>query len=465
VCRNPSEEAERFDFFASTVHPDDLPHALEVINAHRQGRTPAIAFEYRLHGAPQTKWLQVRGRVVERDAGGSPLRIVGTLADVTERKEVEQSLIAQQELLNQMGRIAHVGGWEFNPATGEGTWTEEVARIHDLDPSVPAGVEVGLSFYHPDSRPRIEQAVRELAEEGRPYDLELEIISAKGVRKWIRTIGQPVIEGGRIVKARGSFQDITERKRAEEEIHHLNVNLERRVIERTHDLLVANQELDAFAYAVSHDLRAPLRAMDGYSRALVEDFGPALNTEARGYLEHIALASRKMSDLIDGLLALSRSARGELAQDPVDLSAMASRLLESLGRAEPGRGVTWTVEPGLSVTGDARLLESALQNLLGNAWKYTGRTPSPRIRVYRGEVGNQRGVCVSDNGAGFDLAYAEHLFEPFRRLHGQEEFPGIGIGLATVHRIIQRHGGTIRAEAAPGAGATFCFTIPDPPQG
>lgn len=237
-------------------------------------------------------------------------------------------------------------------------------------------------------------------------------------------------------------------------------NLERRVAERTAELTAANMELDAFAYAVSHDLRAPLRAMSGFAQALAEDHGDRLTGEARVYLDQIGIASRKMGELIDGILVLSRSTRGELCRDAVDISALATRRLEELARAEPARRVATSVEPGLAAHGDGRMIEAALDNLLGNAWKYTARAAAPAIRVYAEERDGRRWICVADNGAGFDMAHAERLFKPFQRLHRQDEFPGLGVGLATVQRIVHRHGGELAATAAPGVGATFRFTLP-----
>lgn len=236
--------------------------------------------------------------------------------------------------------------------------------------------------------------------------------------------------------------------------------LEQRVLERTAELRAANQELDAFAYAVSHDLRAPLRAMSGFSQALVEDFGESLPAGAREFLDEIVLASRRMGELVDGLLGLSRGTRGELQRENVDLSLLAERILRGLAAAEPSRQVEWSVEPGLSARGDARMIEAMLENLLGNAWKYTAAVPQATIRFYAEQAGGIPEFCVADNGAGFDMRHAGKLFQPFQRLHRQDEFPGIGIGLATAQRILHRHGGAIRAEAEPGRGATFRFTLP-----
>jgi PAS domain S-box-containing protein len=257
--------------------------------------------------------------------------------------------------------------------------------------------------------------------------------------------------------------DITEQRQAKEEIRQLNADLERRVCERTAELTSANQELDSFAYAVSHDLRGPLRALSGFSQALKEDFGDQLQNEAKIYLDQIDLASRKMGELIDGILVLSRITRGEVRHNDIDISAMSVRLLEEFARGEPERQLAWTVAPSIRAIGDERMIEAVLRNLLGNAWKYTGKTAAPHIQVSAVKEGGQDWIVVADNGAGFDMAHRDRLFKPFQRLHRQEEFPGLGIGLATVQRIIHRHGGVIRADGQPGAGAIFSFALPGLP--
>jgi PAS domain S-box-containing protein len=269
-------------------------------------------------------------------------------------------------------------------------------------------------------------------------------------------------EQGRVLGVFAAARDITSLRRAEESLRQLNASLEQRVRERTAELTAANQELESFSYAVSHDLRAPLRAMCGFSQALVEDHGAALPEEARGYLEQITRASRHMSELVDGLLTLSRCTRGELRREAVDLSALCERICGELARAEPERRVERRIQPGLVAHGDPRMMEVVMSNLLGNAWKYTGRQPAPVIRFYAETADGRPWFCVADNGAGFDMQHAGQLFQPFQRLHRQDEFPGIGIGLATVQRILHRHGGTIHATAAVGRGATFKFSLPEP---
>ena len=264
-------------------------------------------------------------------------------------------------------------------------------------------------------------------------------------------------EGNKTVLEANS--NITERKRAEEEVRLLNVELEERVRSRTAALEAANRELEAFAHSVSHDLRAPLRGIDGWSLALLEDCGERLDAQGHKYLDRVRSEAQRMGGLIDDLLHLSRVGRAELVPRTVDLTSLAGTIVARLKEANPDRSIEFIVAPQLKCTGDARLLEIALTNLLANAVKFTGPRTSARIEF--GQVTDQGSPAffVRDNGVGFDMAYAGMLFAPFQRLHKTSEFPGSGIGLATVQRVIHRHGGRIWAEARVGGGATFYFTL------
>jgi len=257
------------------------------------------------------------------------------------------------------------------------------------------------------------------------------------------------------------------------ELQRYAADLERRVEERTHELqerneslrrnaaelLAANTELDAFAYSVSHDLRAPLRSIDGFSQILLEDYSEKLDEAGRESLQRVRAASQRMGTLIDDLLKLARVTRAEIRTEDVDLSGMAREIVADLQRTTPERQVEFEIAPGLKARGDTRLLRVALDNLLRNSWKYTAKQPAPRVEFRSADANGGRTFMVRDNGAGFDMKYADKLFGVFQRLHSAADFEGTGIGLATVRRIINRHGGRIWAEGAVDRGATFYFTL------
>jgi signal transduction histidine kinase len=253
----------------------------------------------------------------------------------------------------------------------------------------------------------------------------------------------------------------TERKRLESQLRLLNVELEARVERRTRELAQANRELESFAYSVSHDLQAPLRTIGGFAEILATDYADMLDDEARGYLNRMRDAGRHMGELLDALLELSRVSRFALKPVVVDLAELARTVYTDIARTAPQRATVFDVDGDLTVHGDPRMLEIALRNLLSNAFKFTrGRQPG-HIRLAAARQDGQRCYEIADDGVGFDPRFAHRLFEPFQRLHRADEFEGTGVGLATVQRIVQRHGGRIWADGSPGAGATFRFTLPD----
>ncbi len=261
-------------------------------------------------------------------------------------------------------------------------------------------------------------------------------------------------------------EDVTDRLRAEARVRELNRTLEARAAERTRELEHANRELETFAYSVSHDLRAPLRTIEGFGRMLAERCGDAIDETGRDHLRRIRAAAGRMDGLIEALLNMSRLSRKELQYAELDLSRMAAEIVADLRQGDPGREVEVTVQPGLRAHGDPDLVRNLLQNLIGNAWKFTSRTAAARIEIGCEPHGGHESVCfVRDNGAGFSPEYASKLFRPFQRLHAQEEFSGNGVGLASVRRVVERHGGEVWAEGEPGRGACFHFVLPDRPAG
>ena len=250
-----------------------------------------------------------------------------------------------------------------------------------------------------------------------------------------------------------------QRRAVEDELRRLSEELEHRVQERTHELRAANAEVEAFSYSVSHDLRAPLRAIDGFSQVLLSRYADRLDADGRHALERVRAGSERMGVLIDSMLELSRLGRQSLELREVDLSALAAEVVDELRAGETDRDVEVLIEPNVSVVGDKELLRVALQNLLGNAFKFTSQQPHARMQFGRTEHAGQAAIFVRDNGVGFDMNDADKLFRPFERLHSESEFSGTGIGLATVHRIIARHSGHVWAEGAIGDGATFYFTL------
>lgn len=279
---------------------------------------------------------------------------------------------------------------------------------------------------------------------------------------WLLVLGALLswLARSQLVVMSRDYESLLEQARSQaRDLRASEARLEARVAQRTQELTAANKELESFSYSVSHDLRAPLRAVDGFSQALLEDEGERISEDGRDYLKRLRAAASRMGELIDDLLRLSRVTRAELRRESVDLSTLAREVADGLHKGAPERDTTFDITPGLTTRGDPRLMRVVLENLLGNAWKFTSQRSGARIELFAESQDGRTRYCVRDNGVGFDMAYAGKLFSPFQRLHRPDEFPGTGIGLATVQRIIHRHGGDITADAVPGAGASFRFTL------
>ncbi len=319
---------------------------------------------------------------------------------------------------------------------------------------IPRSALIGktdLDLFPPEEAAFFQAKDRETLAGKKLVEIAEEPIETKHGKRWLHTKKVPILdEDGTPLYLLGISHDITARKLADEQLRAATVQAD-----------AASKELEAFSYSVAHDLRAPLRGIDGFSQALLDDYGDRLDEDGRGYLDRVRKLAQRMAELIDDLLALSRVTRADLVVERVDLSALTHTAVSRLQRLEPERSVEVVVAPDLVVEADARLLAIALDNLLGNAWKFTSKVAAPRIElgVEKTETGMR--YFVRDNGAGFDNQYAHKLFGVFQRLHTEAEFPGTGIGLATVARIIHRHRGRVWAESELGSGATFYFTLGD----
>ncbi|MGQ0536800.1 MAG: sensor histidine kinase, partial [Methanobacteriota archaeon] len=456
----PEEALVRWTEFA-TDHPMNRAGLEATERAIATGQ-PQPPYELELAGrAGRTIWVEVNETPIVRE--GRTVAIVGSLTDVTERKKAEEQVRASEERFRSLAESANdaivsadaAGRITFFNAGAERMFGRPGADVvgSPLTVLMPARFHAahtaGLSRFLSTGEAHVIGKTVELSgvrNDGTEFPFELSLAT------W--TLG-----GGRFFTA--ILRDITDRKKAEAEIRSLASSLERRVAERTRELAEANRELEAFAYAVSHDLRAPLRAVDGFGQALLEDAAGSLDERARRHLDRIRAAIQRMGLLIDELLELSRVGRAAMRRGPVDLSGLATEIGAELAAGAPRRAVRLAVAPGIRVDADRALLMILLRNLLENAWKFTSKNPTATIEVGAKSIGGERVFFVRDDGAGFDPEFADRLFVPFSRLHSAEEFPGTGVGLSTVLRIVRRHGGRAWADGAVGKGATFHFTLPE----
>ena len=372
------------------------------------------------------------------------------LRDQTQLKRSEERARRSERMMVDTQGVAHLGTWEWDISQPNATWSDELYRIYGLTPEgYTPSYEQYLTKVHPDDRQRVIDATNRVFHEHVPYSHDERIFRPDGSLRYLHTWAFPVLDtGGKLTHLIGVCQDITDRALAEEAIQRSNAELELRVIERTRDL-------EAFNAMVAHDLRAPLAVVQMVADLLAKKMPP----EAIPHLDRIRLAVKNMSTLMDGLLAFARVNESDLEREDIDVTAMAMEIVADLRTASGQRAATISIEPGLVARADRTMFRIALSNLIGNAWKYTQKQPESHIEVGAARRDGSSALFVRDNGIGFDMAKAEALFEPFQRLENAREFSGTGIGLATVHRIVRRHGGSISAESKPGEGATFVIRL------
>jgi PAS domain S-box-containing protein len=417
----------------------------------------------------KTLWVQT-DKIPYRDANGNIIGIIGFTIDITELKNAQDALMKSEALLSETGRLARVGGWEIDLLKNELNWTDVVRQIHEVGPDFRPTVEAGINFYAPEAVPIISEAVRRAIEEGKPFDVELQLITANKKRLWVRAAGQAILENGKIVKVRGVFQDIHERKLAADEIRKHRDHLEELVNERTKELATAikdlersNKELEQFAYVASHDLQEPLRMVSSYTQLLEQRYKDKLDQDAKDFIGYAVDGANRMQRLIQDLLEYSRVTTRGQPPAPIDAHDALGEAVRNLQAAIQESGALVTNNDLPIVLGDYTQIVQVFQNLISNGIKFQRSGAAPRIHITA--ENDLLDSCfrifkVSDNGIGIEPRHFDRLFLIFQRLHPKQEYPGTGIGLALCKRIVERHGGRIWVESEPGKGSTFFFTLP-----
>jgi PAS domain S-box-containing protein len=458
----PEMEGITLAKFVGMIHPEDRSKTEDAFRGALASRL-TFRHEYRIvRPDGEARWVAAIGQGVF-DAAGQPIAMRGAVLDVTERRQAENELRQREELQRQMIASSPIAmlmmDRDQRVLYGNATFTRlfgyEIAEIPDVEAWWPRAYPDPV--YREQVRSAWNRRLEAAARTHQPVEpMEATVTCKDGTQRIVHASTSEVGERTLVV-----FSDVTARKRAEQAILDINTTLERRVKERTAELEATLKELESFSYSVSHDLRAPLRGIDGWSLALIEEYSDRLDETARGYLRRVRAEGQRLGNLIDDLLNLSRTSRAEFRPAPVDLSELARATARRVEDNRPAPAVEFACVPGLRCRGDTRLLELALFNLLDNAWKFSSKAAQPRVEFGQTETDRGPAFFVRDNGAGFDMRHARKLFGVFQRMHTQEEFPGTGVGLATVQRIIHRHGGRIWAESTPGVQTTFFFQLPE----
>jgi len=441
-----------YEVFQNLSHPCDF--CTNKIILKDKGKP----YEWEYHNSVLDKDFLVTDQII-RWHDGRDVRFEFAI-DITNIKKSEKKIKESEERFKMAQKAADIGSWDWDIKTGKLVWSDEIESIFGLKKDEFKGTyEDFLKLVYPDDREFLQKKIDDCLNKNEEYDVEHRIIKPDGTVCWLREKGDVVRnENNEPVRMLGIVQDITERKRSEDKIR----DITRKYMFQAKMLSEANKELEAFSYSVSHDLRAPLRSINGFSQALIEDYEDILDKEGKDYLLRIKKSADRMAELMDGLLKLSRLIRKEINFETINLGEIAETVINDLKKNIKDRKVKFNIinKENMYVKGDPNLFKILFENLIGNSLKFTEKKPKAEITVGVKKDDSQREVFyVKDNGVGFDMQYSDKLFIPFQRLHKEKEFSGTGIGLSIVKRIIKRHDGKIWAEGKKGTGSTFYFIV------
>lgn len=436
-----------FEYFPADVqkhiHETVLPIVFE--KGHWSGEVEFQHFKTKERISVTWNVFQVIGK-----NSSQPIGLGFISQDIRERKKNERKLKEREELLSEAQQIAHLGSWEWDPGTNLVTWSDEMYRLFGYDPEeIQMNFDIYMNHINPEDKEMVTSHVYNCYQNQVPYTFENRIIQKDGSTRWLLAKGQVSHkEGGKVLKLSGIAMDITEDKKIEEALKQRSLALE-----------ASNKELEAFCYTISHDLRSPLRAIDGFGRKLYMQYGETLEVEGKRLLEVVRTNAKQMGLLIDCLLDFSRLNKKELRSSPLDMESLVKIVLEEYNQQDTDHKAKFIFKDLNSALGDRDLIKQVWHNLISNGIKFSRNVEQPCIEIGSEKRNSQIVYYVKDNGAGFEMEYKDKLFGVFQRLHSGEEFAGTGVGLATVQRIIHRHGGQVWAEGNPGKGATFYFTL------